>query len=57
MTRLLLICGSLRSGSTNEALLRTVASLLPSDVEADQSAEINRMRALRATMGKGADAE
>jgi chromate reductase, NAD(P)H dehydrogenase (quinone) len=31
----MLICGSLRSGSTNEALLRTVASLLPSDVEAD----------------------
>jgi chromate reductase, NAD(P)H dehydrogenase (quinone) len=33
--RLMLICGSLRSGSTNEALLRTVASLLPSDVVAD----------------------
>jgi chromate reductase, NAD(P)H dehydrogenase (quinone) len=33
--RLMLICGSLRSGSTNEALLRTVASLLPSDVETD----------------------
>jgi NAD(P)H-dependent FMN reductase len=31
----LLICGSLRSGSTNEALLRTVASLLPPDAEAD----------------------
>jgi chromate reductase len=31
----MLICGSLRSGSTNEALLRTVASLLPSDVVAD----------------------
>ena len=31
----MLICGSLRSGSTNEALLRTVASLLPSDIEAD----------------------
>ena len=28
-----------------------------SDVEADQSAEINRMRALRATMGKGERAE
>ncbi len=35
MTRLLMICGSLRSGSTNEALLRTAASLLPSDVTAD----------------------
>ena len=33
--RLLLICGSLRSGSTNEALLQTVASLLPDDVTAD----------------------
>jgi chromate reductase, NAD(P)H dehydrogenase (quinone) len=33
--RLLLICGSLRSGSTNEALLRTVVSLLPADVTAD----------------------
>ena len=33
--RMLLICGSLRSGSTNEALLRTVASLLPDDVVAD----------------------
>lgn len=33
--RVLLICGSLRSGSTNEALLRTVASLLPADVVAD----------------------
>jgi NAD(P)H-dependent FMN reductase len=32
---LMLICGSLRSGSTNEALLRTVASLLPADVTAD----------------------
>ena len=32
---LLLICGSLRSGSTNEALLRTVAELLPEDVAAD----------------------
>jgi chromate reductase, NAD(P)H dehydrogenase (quinone) len=32
----MLICGSLRSGSTNEALLRTVASTLPSDVIADQ---------------------
>jgi chromate reductase, NAD(P)H dehydrogenase (quinone) len=36
MTRLLLICGSLRSGSTNEAMLRTVASLLPPDVIADK---------------------
>ena len=35
MTRLLLICGSLRSGSTNGALLQTVASLLPVDVVAD----------------------
>lgn len=35
LRRLLLICGSLRSGSTNEALLRTVASLLPNDVAAD----------------------
>ena len=33
--RLMLICGSLRSGSTNDALLRTVASLLPADVTAD----------------------
>src|SRR4249920_12087 len=33
--RLMLICGSMRSGSTNEALLRTVASLLPDDVVAD----------------------
>ena len=33
--QLLLICGSLRSGSTNEALLRSVTSLLPSDVTAD----------------------
>jgi chromate reductase, NAD(P)H dehydrogenase (quinone) len=33
--RLMLICGSLRSGSTNDALLRTVTSLLPSDVGAD----------------------
>jgi chromate reductase, NAD(P)H dehydrogenase (quinone) len=33
--RLMLICGSLRSGSTNEALLRSVASLLPPDVDAD----------------------
>jgi NAD(P)H-dependent FMN reductase len=32
---LMLICGSLRSGSTNEALLRTATSLLPPDVEAD----------------------
>ena len=31
----MLICGSLRSGSTNEALLRTVVSLLPADVTAD----------------------
>jgi len=31
----MLICGSLRSGSTNEALLRTVASLMPGDVTAD----------------------
>jgi chromate reductase len=31
----MLICGSLRSGSTNEALLRTVVSLLSSDVDAD----------------------
>ena len=28
-----------------------------SDVEADQTAEISRMRALRATMGKGSDAD
>jgi chromate reductase len=33
--RLMLICGSLRSGSSNEALLRTVASLLTSDVVSD----------------------
>ena len=33
---ILLICGSLRSGSTNGALIRTVASLLPSDVVADE---------------------
>ena len=33
--RMLLICGSLRAGSTNEALLRTVASLLPDDVVAE----------------------
>jgi len=33
--RLMLICGSLRSGSTNEALLHTVVSLLPADVAAD----------------------
>ena len=33
--RLMLICGSLRLGSTNEALLRTVGSLLPADVLAD----------------------
>jgi chromate reductase, NAD(P)H dehydrogenase (quinone) len=33
--RVMLICGSLRSGSTNEALLRTVANLLPVDVVAD----------------------
>ena len=32
----MLICGSLRSGSTNEALLRTVVSLLPADVAGDQ---------------------
>lgn len=33
--RLLLICGSLRHGSTNEALLRTVAALTPADVVAE----------------------
>lgn len=33
--RLLLICGSLRSGSTDEAMLRTVMSLLPPDVAPD----------------------
>ena len=33
--RMLLVCGSLRAGSTNEALLRTVTTLLPADVEAD----------------------
>jgi NAD(P)H-dependent FMN reductase len=33
--RLLMICGSLRSGSTNEALLRTAASLLPSGTTVD----------------------
>jgi chromate reductase, NAD(P)H dehydrogenase (quinone) len=33
--RLILICGSLRAGSTNEALLQTVVSLLPPDVAAD----------------------
>jgi NAD(P)H-dependent FMN reductase len=33
--RLLLICGSLRSQSTNSSLLRTVESLMPSDVVAD----------------------
>src|SRR3954452_21188004 len=33
--RLLLICGSLRSQSTNTALLRTVASLVHGDVVAD----------------------
>ena len=32
---LLLICGSLRAGSSNEALLRTAASLLPSGVATD----------------------
>jgi len=33
--RLLLICGSLRHGSTNEALLRTVAAAVPPDVVVD----------------------
>lgn len=33
--RLLLICGSLRVGSTNESLLRTAAALLSPDVTAD----------------------
>lgn len=33
--RLLLICGSLRNGSSNEALLRTAAAQLPPDVAAD----------------------
>jgi NAD(P)H-dependent FMN reductase len=33
LTRILLICGSLRSGSTNEAVLRTALAVAPSDVE------------------------
>jgi chromate reductase len=41
--RLMLICGSLRSGSTNEALLRTVASLLPGDVVADSYDGMGRL--------------
>ena len=41
--RLLLICGSLRSGSTNEAMLRTVASLLPADVEANMYDQMGRL--------------
>lgn len=32
MTTILLLCGSLRTGSTNEALLRTVEDIAPSDV-------------------------
>ena len=39
----MLICGSLRSGSTNEALLRTVASLLPADVTADSYDGMGRL--------------
>ena len=31
--RILLVCGSLRAGSTNEAALRTVADVAPEDVE------------------------
>lgn len=34
MTSVLLICGSLRKGSTNQAVLETAAALAPSDVEA-----------------------
>jgi NAD(P)H-dependent FMN reductase len=40
---LLLICGSLRAESTNGALLRTVESLLPDDVEADAYGEMARL--------------
>jgi NAD(P)H-dependent FMN reductase len=32
VTRVLLLCGSLRSGSTNAAVLRTVADLAPSEI-------------------------
>jgi chromate reductase, NAD(P)H dehydrogenase (quinone) len=35
LTRLLLISGSLRAGSTNAAALRTVAALAPADVETE----------------------
>ena len=41
--RLMLICGSLRSGSTNEALLRTAVSLLPVDVTADPYDGMSRL--------------
>ncbi len=34
MTAILLVCGSSREGSTNEAVLRTAAALAPSDVTA-----------------------
>jgi len=41
--RVLMVCGSLRSRSTNEATLRTVASLLPTEVTADMYDAMSRL--------------
>ena len=40
---LLLICGSLRAESTNSALLRTVESLLPGDVDTDAYGDMGEL--------------